>query len=222
MQAARNRGYLEAKGTLVAFMDDDDVMHPERLERQVAEFLKDPGLAVVSVSMVEIDLKGAEVQPHPSPSNNTEWFKLSTLFSNQIGFSNVMLNKRFLDNLALQEYIQSPEWYLWLKLLFQGDRKGHPVRFQHIYEPLQQSREHTEGGSTDHFFGVYHSRNNRYFKQMYPWTTEPLDDYLFFDLFVCIILDLENYELVNPERAKKAIEEMISHYDKKLANGQDT
>ena len=117
-------------------MDDDDVMHPQRLEKQVAEFLSDPGLAVASVSMVDIDSKGSVVGPHPAPSGNAEWFRLSSLFSNQLGFSNVMLNKQTLGDIALQEYIQSPEWYLWLRLLFQGDRKGNPARFKHVYEPL--------------------------------------------------------------------------------------
>ena len=36
------RGFAEASGPLVALMDDDDLMLPQRLERQVKEFVKDP------------------------------------------------------------------------------------------------------------------------------------------------------------------------------------
>ena len=36
--AARNTGMLRARGTFVAFLDDDDVWYPEKLERQVACF----------------------------------------------------------------------------------------------------------------------------------------------------------------------------------------
>jgi len=31
--AVRNKGYMEAKGDYVAIMDDDDVMHPQRIEK---------------------------------------------------------------------------------------------------------------------------------------------------------------------------------------------
>jgi glycosyltransferase involved in cell wall biosynthesis len=42
--AARNNGIQSAGGELVAFVDDDDLWAPNKLERQVALFDQDPGL----------------------------------------------------------------------------------------------------------------------------------------------------------------------------------
>ena len=47
VSASRNRAIREAKGEYIALLDHDDIWHPEKLERQMALFQKDPGLGLV-------------------------------------------------------------------------------------------------------------------------------------------------------------------------------
>jgi glycosyltransferase involved in cell wall biosynthesis len=47
MGAARNRGVGMTQGSFLAFLDADDVFTPDRLERQMAAFDRDPELEVV-------------------------------------------------------------------------------------------------------------------------------------------------------------------------------
>jgi glycosyltransferase involved in cell wall biosynthesis len=46
--SARNRGILEAKGELVALLDDDDLMYPDRLLRQVELYDLHPDASIIS------------------------------------------------------------------------------------------------------------------------------------------------------------------------------
>jgi glycosyltransferase involved in cell wall biosynthesis len=56
--AARNRGVEAATGEVLAFLDDDDLWHPRKLELQVARLAAKPDAAVVSCYSALVDAAG--------------------------------------------------------------------------------------------------------------------------------------------------------------------
>jgi GT2 family glycosyltransferase len=56
--AARNRGLEAAQGSVIAFLDDDDLWHREKLARQVARLDATPHAAVVSCYSALVDSDG--------------------------------------------------------------------------------------------------------------------------------------------------------------------
>src|SRR5690606_35730807 len=61
-----------ARAPLVARMDADDQMHPERLARQLAAMEADPGLDLLGSDMIVLDACGLSAgrrRPRPLPAN---------------------------------------------------------------------------------------------------------------------------------------------------------
>ena len=56
----RNRGLREAKGQYINFLDDDDVMHPTKIEEQIKIVRKDGGdkIAVIGCCAAIVDARG--------------------------------------------------------------------------------------------------------------------------------------------------------------------
>lgn len=66
---ARNNGILNTSGELIAFMDQDDVWRPRKLERQVAAMSAEPGAAVCYCDLELINAAGERFGPaHEDPS----------------------------------------------------------------------------------------------------------------------------------------------------------
>jgi glycosyltransferase involved in cell wall biosynthesis len=57
--SARNRGILEARGDLIALLDDDDIMYADRLERQIRLYDEHPEASVISCWDDQISADGS-------------------------------------------------------------------------------------------------------------------------------------------------------------------
>lgn len=58
VSAARNNGVAASNGEFIAFLDADDSWLPQKIEKQVERFRREPSLGLVHVAVNEIDAKG--------------------------------------------------------------------------------------------------------------------------------------------------------------------
>ncbi len=138
---ARNTGVDAAQGEFVAFLDSDDIAHPQRLEKQIALLEADSAAGMVFCAMSYIDQHGrqtgAEIR---CPEYRRSGF-LGRLFErNRIGStSTTMLRKSVFDGIGgFDEAVAYNEEYdLWLRL-------GRKWGIAYLDEPLLHYRLHSE------------------------------------------------------------------------------
>ncbi len=139
VSAARNEGIRAAQGDLLAFLDSDDLWHPQKLSRQVAFFDRRPEASICQTEEVWIR-RGVRVNPrrrHRKPSGDI--FKASLALC-LVSPSAVMLRRDLFDTVGLfDEQLPACEDYdLWLRI-----SARHPVHL--IDAPLVIKR----GGHPD-------------------------------------------------------------------------
>lgn len=130
----RNAGIRAAKGSLIAFLDSDDLWCPEKLERQVSLLEKHPEIPLVHTR--EIWKRGEKTVSQKSQKHLRE----GNIFADSlkkciIGPSTVCMKRSFLDKIGwFREDLEVAEDYeLWLRLTSRS-----PVGY--IDEPLTVKR----------------------------------------------------------------------------------
>jgi glycosyltransferase involved in cell wall biosynthesis len=74
--SARNNGIRNAKGEFIAFLDSDDIWVPNKLERQMEVFLRNPDLAMVYSRCVDFDSEdGTSLANSPTSVYSGEIFE---------------------------------------------------------------------------------------------------------------------------------------------------
>lgn len=117
---ARNCGIAEATGDYIAFLDDDDVWVPEKLEIQLSMLLAKPGVSAVSCGFVaEFPFFGKRVVRVAAPLDEQQLLR-----SNHLGGASMCLTRKaaLVAIGGFDPKLRSgQDWDLWLKLYGQGE-----------------------------------------------------------------------------------------------------
>lgn len=160
--AARNAGIQNAMGCLVAFLDDDDEWHSNKLKVQLELLTREPSAVAASSSFILNKIGWVDkLVIAITPPNDRQ----QLLRSNHLGGASVCLawKKSLVSIGGLDPLLRScQDWDLWLKL----HQEGSIVVSQ---EPLVTYHVHDEGRITGNIGNEYQGRKKiylRYRKEM--------------------------------------------------------
>jgi glycosyltransferase involved in cell wall biosynthesis len=109
LTVALNAGCALAGAPLIARMDGDDVMLPDRLERQAAYLDSSPGVALLGGGLVLVDEHGTEIDREPGRLH------LDFLVRNELTHATVMMRADAFRALGGYRLDQSEDYDLWLR-----------------------------------------------------------------------------------------------------------
>lgn len=116
LAASLNKGIAISKGKYIARMDDDDIAHAERFERQVA-FLEENRKIGLLGTYAEIVGNQTGLRKH---SEYSDELKVRTFFSCQFCHPTVMIRKEVLDQNSLrynESFSTAQDYELWSRML---------------------------------------------------------------------------------------------------------
>lgn len=143
----RNFGIRQAKGTYLAFCDDDDLWLPEKLEKQV-QYLQESGCDLVSSNMLMFE---ENIENTTGASKNRLVKNVADFMTgNQIITSTVVTRKSELVQFNEDPALVSIEDYtLWLNLYLNG------YKFGFLNQNLIQYRIHNANATNDNWMLIH-------------------------------------------------------------------
>lgn len=111
---ARNKAIALAKGRYIAFLDSDDLWHPEKLEKQLS-FMEKNGYHFTFTDYDVIDEKGQKLSKIVKAKSFLTYKK--ALYKNPIGCLTVIYDAGFFEKQFMPSIRKRQDYALWLKLL---------------------------------------------------------------------------------------------------------
>jgi glycosyltransferase involved in cell wall biosynthesis len=115
---ARNRGIQESSEEYIAFIDSDDLWHPEKLEKQFSFLKANNNIGMCYTQGLEIDEQENKIGTIPvNPLYKGDCFQ-RLILSNNIVASSVMVRRSVLDRVGMFDTSLGAceNWDLWLRI----------------------------------------------------------------------------------------------------------
>jgi glycosyltransferase involved in cell wall biosynthesis len=148
----RNRGLVEARAELIAWLDADDVAEPDRLQQQVAFMEEHPDVAVLGSQLAIIDHEGKLIGRRSYPCDH-EAIVRTLRRCNPLAQPAVLCRKAALLAVGGYQYSKHPateDYELWCRLAEQG------FRFANHCQTLLKYRVHPGGAKAVKLRGILH------------------------------------------------------------------